>query len=47
MEMVLIVAVHLWKEGLDETQAAIDFISAHQLDCKYYETSPSMPNINC
>ncbi len=33
--MVLIVIVHLWKEGLDETQAAIDFISAHQLDCKF------------
>ncbi len=45
--MVLIVAVHLWKESLDETQAGIDFISAHQLDCEFDETSPSRPDIVC
>ena len=33
--MVLIIAVHLLKEGLDETQAAIDFVSAHHIDCKF------------
>jgi hypothetical protein len=34
------VIVHLWKEGLDETQAAIDFISVHQLDCTFDENKP-------
>ncbi len=36
-KMLLIIVVHLYKKGLDETQAAIDFVSAHQLDSKVDE----------